>query len=152
MAKFPTTLAAVLPMMGVLLVASSIRTPAGPAPGQVSLLQTLEVWKYPGSTMLGGASMSDAGNPDIQDVICKAVLTTPDGFDDVIKFYEKKTAETAQPRAVTSQSDSKDRSIALRVFSVHRAEATTTLVISRAAAEKDTHIAWSHYMNLSRGR
>ena len=152
MPKIRTTLSVALPVMGVLLVASSILAPARATQEGVSLLQTLEVWKYPGSTMLGGASMSDAGNPDIQDVVCQAVLTTPDAFDDVVRFYEKKTAETAQPRAVTGQSDSKDRPIALRVFSVHKAQTTTTLVISRAAAEKETHIAWSHYMKFSRAR
>jgi hypothetical protein len=152
MPKIRTPLAFALPTMGVLLVASSILAPARATQESVSLLQTLELWKYPGSITLGGASMSDAGNPDIEDVICKAVLTTPDGFEDVVRFYEKKTAEIAQPRAVTSQSDSKDRPIALRVFSVHKAETTTTLVISRAVTEKETHIAWSHYMNFSRGR
>jgi hypothetical protein len=91
MPKIRTTLAFALPTMGVLLLASSILAPARATQEGVSLLQTLEVWKYPGSTMLGGASMSDAGNPDIQDAVCKAVLTTPDAFDDVVRFYEKKT-------------------------------------------------------------
>ena len=124
MPKIRTTLAVALPMMGVLLVASSILSPARATPQGVSLLQTLEVWKYPGSTMLGGASMSDAGNPDIEDVICKAVLTTPDPFDDVVRFYEKKTNEAAQPRAVIGQDDSKDRPIALRIMTVHKAATT----------------------------
>jgi hypothetical protein len=146
MPKIRSILAVALPTMGVLLVASSILAPARATQESVSLLQTLEVWKYPGSTMLGGASMSDAGNPDIEDVICKAVLTTPDAFDDVVRFYEKKTADVAQPRAVTSQSDSKDRAVALRIIAVHKTTTTTTLVISRGEGEKVTHIAWAHYM------
>jgi hypothetical protein len=148
MPKIRTTLAFALPTMGVLLLASSILAPARATQEGVSLLQTLEVWKYPGSTMLGGASMSDAGNPDIQDVVCKAVLTTPDAFDDVVRFYEKQTADAAQPRAVISQEDSKNRPIALRIFTVNKTETTTTLVISRGEGEKATHIAWSHYMKL----
>jgi hypothetical protein len=146
MPKIRTTLAFTLSTMGVLLLASSILAPARATQESVSLLQTLELWKYPGSTMLEGASMSDAGNPDIQDVICKAVLTTPDAFDDVVRFYEKKAADVAQPRAVIGQNDSKDRPIALRIFNVHRTATTTTLVISRGEGEKATHIAWSHYM------
>jgi hypothetical protein len=146
MPKIRTTLALALPTMGVLLVASSILAPARATQENVSLLQTLEAWKYPGSTMLEGASMSDAGNPDIVDVACKAVLTTPDAFDNVVRFSEKKTAEAAQPRAVIRQEDSIGRPIALRILSVHKTATTTTLVISRGESEKETHIAWSHYM------
>ena len=56
-------------------------------------MQTLEEWKYPGSDMPGGARMNDGGNPEIEDLTCRAILTTPDSFDDVVAFYARKTGE-----------------------------------------------------------
>ena len=152
MPRIRTNLALALPAMGALLALAFSLAPARATQEGVSLLKTLEAWKYPGSTMLGGASMSDAGNPEIQDVILKAVLTTPDGFDQVVRFYEEKTAATAQPRAVTTQDDSTGRPVALRVLAVQKAETSTTIVISRAEGEKATHIAWSHYLKFSHVR
>ncbi len=124
-----------------------------------SLLQTLAKWQYPGSTMLDGASMSDGGNPTLQSVKCKAILTTPDPIDKVIAYYSEKlkppakkdgdaTIKESDAKSVTTQNDSQDRPVTVRVIVVNKADTSTTLVISRANGEKETHIAWLHYIRL----
>ena len=134
--------------------------------GQVSLMQTLAEWKYPDSKMLGGASMSDGGDRLVQSVKCRAVLTTPDPIEKVVDFYSKKLAtppdvilpstkaEDLVPdgKSVSIQDDSQGRTVALRVIVVHKANASTTLVISRANDEKETHIAWLHYIRFGEKR
>jgi hypothetical protein len=140
---------------------------AGPLPGPpraaqpatLTLMGTLAEWKYPGSNLLGGASMSDGGNPLVPDVRCQAILTTPDPIEKVVEFYAQKLGTPAVPagqnaqaklkeadaKAVSTQDDSEGRPLTLRVIVVNKADSTTTLVISRAKSEKETHIAWSHY-------
>ncbi|MGO9464404.1 MAG: hypothetical protein ACLQIB_12165 [Isosphaeraceae bacterium] len=128
-------------------------------PARMTLLGTLAEWKYPGSNMLGGATMSDGGNPLVQDVLCQAILTTPDPIAKVATFYAEKVGTPPAPgaqnakaevkqadaKAVSTQDDSEGRPVTLRVIVVNKADTTTTLVISRAKSEKETHIAWSHY-------
>ena len=53
--------------------------------------------------------------------------------------------ELSPEKAVSIQDDSDGRPLTLRVIVVIKADTTTTLVISRAKTEKETHIAWSHY-------
>ncbi len=132
--------------------------PASP-PARMTLLGTLSDWKYPGSNMLGGASMSDGGNPLVQDVKCQAILTTPDPIEKVAKFYadmlesplarggqvDKADLKEADAKAVSTQDDSEGRPVTVRVIVVNKADTTTTLVISKAKTEKQTHIAWTHY-------
>jgi hypothetical protein len=131
------------------------------APRTVRLLETLATWQYPGSKLLGGASMADGGNPLVPSVKCQAILTTPDAVDKVVEFYAKKlipqgagtqSAEAAERNAaaksVSTQDDSQGRPVKLRVLVVNQAKTSTTLVISRAEGEKETHIAWSHYLRL----
>jgi len=113
----------------------------------ITFMETLEHWKYPGLDRIHGASMSDGGNPRIQSVKCRTVLTTPDPFEKVVAFYGAKAkAFGDEAKAVYSQDDSEGRPIQLRSIFIHRAESSTTLVISRAEGEKETHIAWSHYI------
>jgi hypothetical protein len=128
-------------------------------PPRMTLMGTLSEWKYPDSKMVGGATMSDGGNPLVPDVKCRAILTTPDPIEKVIAFYSKKVetppaaggadpkveVKEADAKAVTTQDDSDGRPITLRVIVVSKADTTTTLVISRAKEEKETHIAWSYY-------
>ena len=113
----------------------------------ISLLQTLSDWKYPGSEHLGDLSMSDAGTPPMQAVKCEAILVTPDPIEKVIAFYVEKLKKDAA-KTISSQDDSKGRPLTLRVIVVNRLDTSTTLVISRAEGEKETHIAWSHYIRL----
>jgi hypothetical protein len=124
-------------------------------------MQTLSKWAYPGTmepgAKLHGAEMSDGGIPGMQSVKCKAVLTTPDPVDKVVAFYEQKlrTDGPADPKAAQSlsiQDDSAGRPVAVRVLVVNRAETSTTLVISRAEGEKETHIAWSHFIRIGPAR
>jgi hypothetical protein len=162
-----TTLRVLVVALGVALTAAALAAvvlinPARAQPREeMSLMQTIEEWKYPGSTLLGGATMSDGGNPLVQSVKCHATLTTPDPFDKVIEFYYKKfTPSTARERrgpgnapdvrpddakAVTMADDSEGRPVKLRVIAVNKADTATTLAISRAETEKETHIAWLHY-------
>lgn len=133
---------------------------------RVTLLGTLAAWQYPESKIRGGASMSDGGFPGVQSVKCKAILTTPDPFEKVVKFYAdkfgtesgeaqeanvRKVKET-DPKSLSIQDDSEGRPVALHVIVVNKADTSTTLVISRAKGEAETHIAWSHYLRLDHQR
>jgi hypothetical protein len=120
-------------------------------PDQISLMQTLSAWKYPDTQMPNGASMSDGGYRGIQSVKCAAVLTTPDPIEKVIAFYAEKLGP-GEARSVAVQDDSKGRPVTLRVFVVNRADTSTTLAISRAAGETETHIAWSHFIRVGGDR
>jgi hypothetical protein len=124
----------------------------------VTLMGVLGEWMYPGPKF-EGASMSDGGNRTIQSVKCQSILTTGDPFDKVVGFYEHKfvsgperreaALEGAHAQSVSSQDDSSNRPVDRRVIVVTRPKSSTTLVISRAAGETKTHIAWSHFQNLS---
>jgi hypothetical protein len=143
----------------VMLVAVSIwvNSPAYAAPpeGGVSLMQTIAKWKYPGAKMPHGANMGDGGNPLIRSIKCQTVLTTPDPIEKVFDFYKQKLSNKAAnggaapentAQSVSTLEDSAGRPVKIYVIVVHRADTSTTLVISRAADEKETHIAWSHYI------
>ena len=124
---------------------------------EASLMETLGEWAYPGTLATGkkskGASISDGGNPRVQSVKCEAVLTTTDPIAKVIKYYSDKfepaakagAAAEADPKSVLSRDDSEGRPVTVRVFMVNREETSTTLVISRAQGEEETHITWMHY-------
>lgn len=134
-----------------------------PAPAEgTTLIGTIVNWRYPdaeidgnGQTkMTDGASMR-GGVRTTQSTRLETVMTTPDSFEKVVEFYEKKygvTDDGAQRvdapeggQSVFSQDDSKDRPLSLRVISVNRDDTATTIVISRSPNEKLTHIAWSQY-------
>jgi hypothetical protein len=143
-------------LLGNLAVAQADSTPDAERKGNITLLSTINEWKYPDSKMPHGASMSDGGYPNIQSVKCQTVLTTPDSFKKVVRFYNKKlgisadTGEAAKgdAKAVLTQDDSDGRPVSIEVITVHRGNTSTTLVISRAEQEKETHIAWSHFIRI----
>ena len=152
---------------GVRMVGSvAFRTARADPPGRISLLETLSEWKYPDSKMLDGASMSDGGNPTLQSIKCRAVLTTPDPIEKVIDFYSKKLATRSDAVLTGTKADAlvpdgksvsdpgrfQGRPVTVRVIAVNKAETSTTLVISRANDEKETHIAWLHYIRLGEKR
>lgn len=143
----------------ILVAAQLVRPVQATQQTGITLMTVLSEWKYPGSNMPSGASMSDGGNPRLQSIKCRAILTTPDPIEKVIKFYSDKLetpvaqktaaeAKDAGAKSVSSQDDSRERAVTLRVIVVNKADTSTTLVISRAEAEKETHIAWLHYMRL----
>jgi hypothetical protein len=152
--------AAIMCFAGMAPPLSSLSPPDGQ--NQITLMQTLEEWKYPDSILHGGASMSDGGNRLLQSIKCRAILTTPDPIEKVVDFYSKKLitppdvilpntkADELVPdgKSVSIQDDSQGRPLALKVIVVHKDDTSTTLVISRANDEKETHIAWSHYIRL----
>ena len=51
-------------------------------------------------------------------------------------------------KSVATQDDSEDRPVKIRVIVVNRANTSTTLVISRAREENETHISWLHYFRI----
>lgn len=152
-----------LAIVGITRIVSGMPGDDPPASRGVTLLGTLADWQYPGSKMLGGATMSDGGFPGVQSILCKTILTTPDPIDAVIKFYSEKfplppvTGPGPGPNPVDAKSvsaldDSQNRPLTLRVIVVNKTHSSTTLVISRAAGEKETHIAWSHFLRLDAPR
>src|SRR3954447_12190249 len=104
-----------------------------PAQGRVTLLGTLSEWQYPGAKLLGGASMSDGGNPLLPSVKCQAILTTADPVEKVAGFYSEKLGSPRAPgrqdakaeekgsdvKSVSTQDDSRGRPVALRVIVVN---------------------------------
>jgi hypothetical protein len=156
------TLSGLLLALAMLATRSPYPLQAAPPDG-VSLMQTLAEWKYPDSKWHDGATMSDGGTPPVQAVKCKTILITPDPIEKVIAFYDKTLGtgdaagpepakaktEKSEPNSVSIQDDSNGRPLTLRVFVVNRGDTSTTLVISRAEGEKETHISWSHYLRLA---
>ena len=146
-------------LAGLVTLLICATAPVGRAEKEVSLMGTLAEWKYPDSKF-HGAQMSDGGNPQIPSIKCKAVLTTADPMSKVVEFYEKKLEiqlaakspanegeqKPAESRSVTVQKDSDGRPVAIQVIVINREKSSTTLVISRAEAENETHIAWLHYL------
>jgi hypothetical protein len=86
-------------------------------------------------------------------------LTTPDPIEKVARFYLGMLKSSpisgghtagvelkeAGAQAVSTQDDSEGRPVALKVIVVTKADTTTTVVISRAKTENETHVAWTHY-------
>jgi len=125
---------------------------------RVTLLGVLSQWQYPGSKMLDGATMQDGGNPALPSTFCHSVLTTPDPVEKVVAFYSEKPNASDKEKQVARkplkameggcvlvQDDSKNRPTAVKVIVVTKADSTTTLVVSRAKSEQETHIAWTHH-------
>jgi hypothetical protein len=136
---------------GVLVADPAARPP-------VTLLGTLAEWRYPDSEF-HGAQMSDGGNRQIQSINCQTVLTTADSVEDVVEFYSKKLGVSesgtgrgqqadADAKSVATQDDSDGRPVQVRVIVVNKDESSTTIVVSRADGEDETHIAVTHYLRL----
>jgi hypothetical protein len=148
-------------LAGLVTLLIGTNASVGHAERGVSLMSTLAEWQYPGSKF-NGATMSDGGNPTLQSIKCKAVLTTVDPINKVVEFYAKKLDQSAisesptadvnpppaEAKSVTVQDDSKDRPLAIHVIVVNQEKSSTTLVISRAESETETHILWLHYLRL----
>jgi hypothetical protein len=159
---FRLSTCALVSLLGLLAFA-----PLGHTQEPPSLMTMIAQWQYPGSK-IHGATMSDAatlnasGDRTVQSIQYKTVLTTKDSMPKVIEYYKTKLMsgagpKTAKPgdesaadsgRSVTFHDDSEGRPVAIHVILVNREKASTTLVISRAATESETHIAWTHYVKL----
>jgi len=130
----------------------------------VSLMGSIAQWAYPKSAV-NGAEMSDAatvdseGNRTVQSIVCKTTMSTDDPVEMVLAFYKMKLAldenadaETKEAlkggRSVLVSDDSDGRPFALHTILVNTATTSTTLIISRADSEKQTHIVWKHYARL----
>ena len=132
-----------------------------------TLMTMITRWQYPeakmhGATMSDAATVNGAGERTRQSIQYKAVLITKDPLAKVVAYYKTKLAPAAgsaaaKPeappagdagRSVTFQDDSDGRPLALHVILINTDEASTTLVISRAATESETHIAFTQYRKL----
>ena len=132
-----------------------------------SLMTMIAQWQYPdskinGATMSDAATLNGAGDRTVQSILYKTLLTTKDPMLKVVEYYKSKLmppagSKTAKPqektaadsgRSVTMHEDSEGRPVAVQVILVNTEKASTTLVISRAATELETHIAWTHYVKL----
>jgi hypothetical protein len=141
--------------------------PLGYTQDAPSLMTMISKWQYPGSkinsaTMSDAATLNGAGERTVQSIQYKTVLTTPDPMPKVIEYYKAKLASPADSRttkreespttdsgqSVTFHEDSEGRPVAIHVVLVNTEKASTTLVISRATTESETHIAWTHYAKL----
>jgi hypothetical protein len=149
------------------LIAVLATAPFCHAEAPQSLMAMISEWQYPDSR-INGASMSDAATVNVQgertvpSIQCKTVFTTADPMAKVIEYYETKlkpvadssTAEaddkptTDSGRSITSHDDSENRPLAIHIILVNTEKSSTTLVISRAKTESETHIAWSRYLRL----
>jgi len=132
-----------------------------------SLMTMIAQWQYPdskmnGATMSDAATLNGAGERTVQSIQYKTLLTTKDPMPKVIEYYKTKLMPTAgsktakaqentatdSGRSVTFHDDSEGRPVAIHIILVNTEKASTTLVISRAATESETHIAWTHYLKL----
>lgn len=131
----------------------------------IRLMPTIAGWQYPGSE-INGASMSDAatvngsGERTVPSVLCKTVLTTKDPIAKVVEYYktnlkqgtDSKTTKsddkfgTESGLSVMFHDDSQGRPLEVHIIIVNTDKSSTTLVISRAETESETHIAWTHYL------
>jgi hypothetical protein len=110
--------------------------------------------------MEDAATVNRSGERTVVSVLCKTVLTTKDPVDKVIEYYETKLKKAADPktakpegqpgtdpgRSVMFQDDSQGRPLRVHIILVNTENSSTTLVISRAETESETHIAWTHYV------
>ena len=155
-------LASSLRLVSALVLLAS--APLGHSQEPPSLMTMIGQWQYPGSK-ISGATLSDAatmnasGERTRPSVQYRAILITKDPMAKVIAYYESKlkpaagskTSKSDEPpvadsgQSVTFHDDSEGRPVAIHVILVNTDRASTTLVISRAATEPATHIAWAHY-------
>jgi hypothetical protein len=147
------------------LIAVLATAPLCHAEERQSLMEMIAEWQYPGSR-INGATMNDAatmngnGERTVPSIQCKTVLTTADPMAKVIAYYETKLKPDADSktatlddkpatnsgRSVTFHDDSRNRPLAIHVILVNTDKSSTTLVISRAETESETHIAWTRYL------
>ena len=135
----------------------------GGEPG--SLMSMVAEWRYPDSKFNGAsgedaATVNRSGERTVPSVLCKTVLTTKHPIAKVIEYYETKLkqgadSKTAKPerkpgtdpgRSVMFHDDSQGRPLRIHIIIVNTEKSSTTLVISRAETESETHIAWTRYL------
>ncbi|MBN2291623.1 MAG: hypothetical protein JXM70_04310 [Pirellulales bacterium] len=133
----------------------------------LSLMTEIAKWQYPGSKFNGAtssdaATMNASGERTVPSVLCKTVLTTKDSMAKVIEYYKAKLKRgtdfaTTKPnnksgadpgRSVMFHDDSQGRPLGIYIILVNTDNSSTTLVISRAEKESETHIAWTRYIRL----
>jgi hypothetical protein len=145
----------------VFAVANSGLADESPPQKPVTLLGMLTEWRYPDSKF-NGAQMGDAGVRDVSAIKSRAVLTTPDSAEKVMKYYrtklnvdakgkhldEKEGQRITTERSVLIQDLSAARPCKLYVIAINGPKQSTTLVVSRSDDEAMTHIAWSNYRQL----
>ena len=148
----------------IAILACSITSQAEEPP---TLMGRIAEWRYPnskvnGATMSDAATINEQGERTVPSIQCKAVLITRDPVAKVLEYYRSKVASktngddaeandqprTDSSRSVTFHGDSENRPLALHMILINTDDTSTTLVISRAEMETETHIAWTQYVRL----
>jgi hypothetical protein len=157
------------------LLVLHVFAPMGHGQEVMSFFGTVAQWQYPDSTLatntagyfgwMGDASMKTAtGDVTVSAVQAQAVWTTKDPMEEVIAYYETRLKRAAGSKdaksdegaaadsatSVVSHDDSIGRPLGIHHILVNTETASTTLVISRAATESETHVAWVHYVRIRR--
>lgn len=157
-------------LVSVTLLVFHVFAPRCHAQERMTFFGTVAQWQYPNSTfatnkaghfgMMGDASMRNtAGDITVTAVQVQAVWTTKDPMEKVIAYYETKLKPAADARdakpegraaadsgtSVVSLDNSIGRPVATHVILVNTEKTSTTLVVSRAATESETHVEWVHY-------
>lgn len=132
---------------------------------RLSLMSILAEWRYPDSEIRGAqmqdvATVNKKGERTVPSFQCKTVMTTTAPIVEVVEYYRDKLvpkSPTKGPsstdkgnadsgRAVTFHADTQDRALTIQIINVIESKSSTTLVISRGKAERETHIAWTRYV------
>ena len=161
--EIPMQRSSALPLVSLIAVLAA--NVSRGAEGTLSLMSLIAPWQYPGSKCHGAsagdaATVNRSGDRTVQSMLCKAVLTTADPVPKVIEYYRTKLKQEADlgrgtpegesglesARSVMFHEDSQDRPLVLHIILVNADKSSTTLVISRAETESETHIAWTHYL------
>ena len=151
-------------LIGWLSVGALSDGPRCAAQENQTLMGTIVLWRYPdakidGSTMADGATLKANGERSVASTVRKTVMTTPDSVGQVVDYYKQLFSSDADstkakptnalakdfPRSVAFHEDSTGRALSIHIISVNTTHTSTTLVISRAADEMETHIAWTQY-------
>ena len=129
-----------------------------------TLMGAIAPWKYPGSkidgaTMADGATLKPDGDRAMPSTVCKTVMRTSEPISKVVEHYKQLLSSDANsstrkpnhalandfPRSVAVHDLSTGRTVAMHVILINTVKTSTTLVISRAADETETHILWTQY-------
>lgn len=129
-----------------------------------SLMTMVSEWRYPDSKVNGaklsdGATLNASGKRSVQSIAYQSVFTTRDSISEIIAYYKDKLSSPISPdrlvaseklnsssgRSVKFYEDSDGRSVEVQMILINTEKSSTTLVLTRAAMESKTHIAWMHY-------
>ena len=129
-----------------------------------TLMTLVMKWRYPeakfqGAMLSDGATVGARGERTVPSTVWQCEYLTDDSVADVVAFYKEfistlkpgpeiESLQVAGGRSVHVLDGGKDRDLGMQIILINETNASTTLVISRAKQESQTHIAWSRYERL----